>query len=51
MNDDESDASNEKLKKWAKFGIKVDCFKTADTVYDDSKNNNKHLKEYVDYLA
>ena len=51
MNDDESDASNEKLKKWAKFGIKVDYFETAGTVYEDPKNNNEHLKEYVEYLA
>ena len=51
MNDDESNASNEKLEKWAKFGIKVDYVETAGTVYDNPKNNNEHLKNYATYLA
>ena len=51
MGDDESNTSNEKLEKWAKFGIKVDYVETTGTVYDDPKNNNKHLKDYATYLA
>ena len=48
---DESNTSNEKLEKWAKFGIKVDYVETTGTVYDDPENNNEHLKDYANYLA
>src|SRR5277367_2912212 len=51
MGDDESNTSNEKLEKWAKFGIKVDYVETTGTVYNDPKNNNEHLKDYATYLA